>query len=539
MTWALVISKFNQAGLEFSTIAVEPTEEGVLLRFGGAGTHAGDPSALRSIAPGATVKLGVTRYESIQGGYEQAAYAFRGFLDEQGCRFPPGFDPPVHWNELYDTPEWNLVSPGSPPGRRMTRPVAYTRELMEREAEKAVLYGCQALYLDPGWDTDFGTFLWGESWLGPRRSFVQDMKSRHGLGVSLHCPLSTWMSTDGRAVPTWPRDSWRMRQDGTVVDGAVCLGSRQYLDEASRRLGEHCADGVGFLMFDGNAWNGGCWNPSHGHPVPYTKEDHVRANVELARRIHGRHPDVIIEMHDPIAEAILWSLQSRSLATGGRLSQEEAVPRYTPVYYKHGLPGSYNEIWGFELMWQCMEDLRDGRARSLYYHNLGCNVPVYLHIDLRDDNEHCVVLWWYASTCRHPGHGRDPRRPGRCRGAEAGHAHLPGAGALLQARRFLRDARGGPRSCPARRRGIRGEPLQPVGERSDRRGEHRHGTDGAGPGPLLHHPERRLVRPDPAARSPSAGGWRRGRRRSSRSARSRPEARLQSCQARAPLPGGA
>jgi hypothetical protein len=196
-----------------------------------------------------------------------------------------------------------------------------------------------------------------------------------------------------------------MREDGTVVEGAVCLGSRQYLDEASRRLREQCADGVGFLMFDGNAWNGGCWNPEHGHPIPYTKEDHVRANLDLARRIHARHPEVLIEMHDPIAEAILWSLQSRSVAAGGRLSKEEAVPRYTPVYYKHGLQGSYDEIWGFELMWQCMEDIRDGRARSLYHHNLACNVPVYLHIDLRDDNEHCVVLWWYASTCRHLGIG--------------------------------------------------------------------------------------------------------------------------------------
>jgi hypothetical protein len=30
---------------------------------------------------------------------------------------------------------------------------------------------------------------------------------------------------------------------------------------------------------------------------------------------------------------------------------------------------------------------------------------VYLHVDLRDDNEHCLVLWWYASTCRHLGIG--------------------------------------------------------------------------------------------------------------------------------------
>jgi len=114
-------------------------------------------------------------------------------------------------------------------------------------------------------------------------------------------------------------------------------------------------------------------------------EDHIQANVELARRIHERYPNVLIEMHDMIA--------------GG------SIQRYTPVYYQYGSPGSYDESWGFELMWQPMEDLRCGRARSLYYYNMGCNVPLYLHIDLRGDNEHCVVLCWHASTCRHLGIG--------------------------------------------------------------------------------------------------------------------------------------
>jgi hypothetical protein len=121
-------------------------------------------------------------------------------------------------------------------------------------------------------------------------------------------------------------------------------------------------------------------------------EDHARAQIELARRIHERHPRVLIEMHDAISGGV--------------------TQRHTPVYYKHGLPGSYDENWGFELMWQPMEDILSGRARSLYWYNLGCNVPLYLHIDLRDDNEHCLVLWWYASTCRHLGIGgthADPR----------------------------------------------------------------------------------------------------------------------------------
>lgn len=390
---ALGVFKFNQEGMEFSLLAPEVGRDGVALRFGGAGLHAGDPSALASIAPGASVALGLTRYALVDGGAAEAYLAFRAFLDEHGCRFPPDFDPPVHWNELYDNRDWNLGSPGKPPSKRDTRSVCYTRAQLMEEARKAKEYGCQALYLDPGWDTDFGTFLWGERWMGPRKTFIEEVRARFGLGVSLHCPLATWMSLGcpwqnldgGPAVATWPAAALRRREDGSVIEGAVCIGSRQYLDEAARRLSEHCADGVGYLMFDGNWWNGGCWDPDHGHPVPFTIEDQVRACLSLAQRIHARFPKVIIEMHDPVV--------------GGN------IPRYTPVYYKYGLPGSYDDNWGFELMWQPMEDIRSGRARSLYWYNLGCNVPVYLHIDLRDDNEHCLVLWWYASTCRHLGIG--------------------------------------------------------------------------------------------------------------------------------------
>jgi hypothetical protein len=63
-------------------------------------------------------------------------------------------------------------------------------------------------------------------------------------------------------------------------------------------------------------------------------------------------------------------------------------------------------------MWQPVDDILAGRARSLYGYNLGCNVPLYLHVDLRDDNEQCLVFWWYASACRHlaiDGTHGDPR----------------------------------------------------------------------------------------------------------------------------------
>jgi hypothetical protein len=558
---------FSQENMLFSVVSAVPEAGGSSLRFGGACMISGEPAALTRIGPGQAVDLGVLRYQTTQGGYAEASYAYRSMLDEKGCRFPKDYNPPVHWEQLYDMPEaWT------------DRPRRYTRAIVEQEAQKGRDYSCEALYLDPGWDTDFGTFLWGERWLGPRRQFIQEMKSKYDLAVSLHCPLATWMSHQYSwglgAVKTWPEaatrlapektedrvarllvpalregrrnlallpgakpnassvfakganplhqvahlnDGWfgnsaswitdkmpawaevdlgavhaigqvRVGNDhaqqytdraatelrvlvatnyspesggpgwrtvaqskgqalqiekvfslepclarwvrvellqagpdqprldeieiyeadpvseqeaqafaqsarrgpkpqpaGQMLGPLLCLGSKQYLDEAEKRLLANCADGAVFLMYDGNWWNGGCLSTHHGHPVPYRYEDHTRANLDLAQRVHAQYPKVLIEMHDPIA--------------GG------SAARITPVYYKYGLPGSYDENWGFELMWDPLADLKEGRIRSLYYYNLGCNVPIYLHINLNKDNESCVVLWWYASTCRHLGIG--------------------------------------------------------------------------------------------------------------------------------------
>ena len=171
----------------------------------------------------------------------------------------------------------------------------------------------------------------------------------------------------------------------------VCLGSKQYLEVAAERMLANCADGAVYLMFDGNWWNGGCMDPDHGHPVPYCIEDHMRANLDLAQRVHAKYPNVLIEMHDMIA--------------GG------TPARCTPIYYKYGLPGSYDDNWGFELMWNPMADLVEGRTAALYYANLGSNVPIYTHVTLATDNAQCIVLWWFASTCRHLGIGGTHKDP--------------------------------------------------------------------------------------------------------------------------------
>lgn len=393
------IFSFNQENMVYSVLSPVKTSEGTLLRFGGAcflPVHS-QPSAITRINPGDSIDFGIMRYQSIPGSYNEAAYSYRKMLDENGCRFPGDFNPPVHWEQLYDMEgAWN------------NRIKNFTRSIVEKEAVKGVEYSCEALYLDPGWDTNFGSFLWGEEWLGPRRTFIEEMRSRYGLKVSLHTPMPPWSTVEGwemgpSCVSDWPAGSRRIAPPEILSDTIqmvgnlprrtpeICMGSTQFLNEAEKRLLANCEDGVTFLMYDGTGWNGWCSDTTHGHPVPYLQEDHMRNCIELVRRIHEKYPDVIIELHD--------------MLDGG------SPRRMTPVYYKYGLPLSYDDNWGFELMWNPMKDIQQGRGLAMYYYNLACNIPIYLHIDLRKDNEHCVMLWWFASTARHLGIGGTHKDP--------------------------------------------------------------------------------------------------------------------------------
>ena len=565
------IFSFSQTNMLWSVVSQVELPDGKGLRIGGAAMIDGEPAALTRIAPGESVDLGLICYQTVAGGYNESAYAYRKLLDEHGCRFPSDYNPPVHWEQLYDMG-----------GAWDDRPHRYTKAIIEKQAALGRDFSCEALYLDPGWDTSFGSLIWGEQWLGPRKQFVEEMQSKYGLKVSLHTPVATWISSFDAigpmgpdAVATFPAEARRIKpevgnrdlqtvpavrngrrnlalassakpgalsklaghekhqvahlNDGWYGNSAswipaqmpawaeidlganyrigevrlsndsfsqlkdrpptrlrilvateyntdstaaswrevaryagdgitesqsfvfsaaearwvrveiteckdglprldeievyeaaeaspadakafakvarrgpklaswptggpvLCLGSKQYLDVATERLLANCADGVVFIMFDGNWWNGGCVATNHGHPVPYRMEDHVRASLELARRVHAKYPKVLIEMHDMIA--------------GGNNA------RLTPLYYKYGLPGSYDCNWGFELMWDVFKDIESGRALMLYYANLGCNVPIYLHINLAQDNENLLALWWYASTCRHLGIGGTHKNP--------------------------------------------------------------------------------------------------------------------------------
>ena len=124
---ALGVYKYSQEAMLYSVLSTAKTNGWTLLRFGGTAMIMGEPAVLTRLRPGQTADLGLTRYETFEGGWREAMYGFRRFLDERGCRFPASYDPPVHWEQLYDME-----------GAWDHRAEQYTKAAIEREAQKGV-----------------------------------------------------------------------------------------------------------------------------------------------------------------------------------------------------------------------------------------------------------------------------------------------------------------------------------------------------------------------------------------------------------------
>ena len=390
-----LFSKYNPAAREWALLDPIPVAGGSTgLRWGGAGAAPSEAEGLCIIPAGATHSFGRSRITAFQGDFVQGYYAFRSEMASHGHGVPADYNPPVHWNELYDNKLWWTQDPGgqdNPDNRKKY----YTLDELKLEAGKAQAIGCEALYCDPGWDTNFASKIWDTARLGPLPDFVAMLRNDHGLKLSLHTPLSGWCNPS-----SYPPECFRMHKDGNR-SGALCGASKQYIDETVKRLNVLASAGVVYFMFDGTAYNTGdpCVDPAHGHPLPLTMSAHVDGTNLLARRVHETYPNVSIEMHDQVA--------------GG------SPIRYVPLYYGHGkdVTGAspalgFDTVWAFEMMWDPMGNLRSGQSMLLYYYNLAYSMPLYLHIDLRSDNDQALVFWWNASTIRYLGIGgthQDPK----------------------------------------------------------------------------------------------------------------------------------
>jgi hypothetical protein len=363
-------------------------------RYAGVGRYNTVPEAVLEIGRDTAIQFGVTRIYPFEGDWQEGYRTYKGFLLEKGHGCPPDFDPPLHWNELY-----NLGWRGGDN--------APLQELPELYAEAAIGQdiGAEAFYFDPVWDVVEGSSIWDEERLGPLDAFVRTMRDRYGLKTSLHLMMHT------KSVDEDPR-IYRRRQDGAIdpwsglYSGArICAASPVWQEMKIERLLRLADAGVTFLMFDFNAYvppqvarkwiegnSSACWDPGHGHRVPLTLQEHADGLLKVIQAVKRRHPQVMIEAHDRV--------------TSG-------MQDFHPLYFQHGLPDSFDENWGFEYMWDSFMDLLSGKALSLYEYNLAYDIPLYLHIHSGQDNDKMLAFWWYASTCRHLGIGgvKDPASP--------------------------------------------------------------------------------------------------------------------------------
>ena len=321
-----LIAKYNREQMEFSLVDGEfvlaPSKRSdkyyqtfnsqiagganVCLRFAGAGRYNTVPEAAREIGRDAALEFGVTRIYPVNGDWQEGYKAYKGFLLEKGHSCPPDFDPPLHWNELY-----NLGWRGGDN--------APLQELPELYAEAAIAQdiGAEAFYFDPVWDVVEGSSIWDEERLGPLDAFVRTMRDRYGLKTSLHLMMHT------KSVEEDPR-IYRRRQDGSIetwpglYSGArICAASPVWQEMKIERLLKLAEPGVTFLMFDFNAyvppqvsrkWTEGnssaCWDSAHGHAVPLTLQEHADGILKVIQAVKRRHPHVLIEAHDRVTSGM-------------------------------------------------------------------------------------------------------------------------------------------------------------------------------------------------------------------------------------------
>jgi len=407
----VLVAKYNQQGMEFSLFDGEfVVSEGASLnvmdavsshtpipvhlcaRFGGVGLYRGDPECGQSLDGRVEHVFGATRLYAFTGHWEAGYNAYRNHLRGFGHGVPAGFNPPMHWNELYNL-GWRLGD-NAP---------FQTRAELETEAGIAADIGAEALYLDPTWDIAEGSTIWDSERLGSQAAFVEQLANEHGLKLSLHLMMhTTKLDEDPRF--------YHHNQDGSTIsfmnhreviypNVCVCCASDIWKETKIARLRALADAGATFFMFDflfyaraGDRISTQCYDPTHGHPVPLTRQQHVDSVFEVIQAVKETHPHVLIEAHDRI--------------NGG-------MQDYHPLYFQHGRPNSFDENWGFEYMWDPYYDLISGQALSLYEYNLAYDIPLYLHIHEGRDSESMLAFWWYASTCRHLGIGgvSDPSNP--------------------------------------------------------------------------------------------------------------------------------
>lgn len=375
----LTIIKYNNEAVELSVVFPEAGPGKATIQFGGAGYCLyKEPTPAHQLAPGEQFTFGTTAYKPFEGTVADGYYQYREYLDTKGHTFPQDYNPPVNWNELYDL-GWHFSD-----SVKLSK--FYTRKTVLQEAEKAKAVGCEMMYFDPGWEVAEGLTLWDSTRLGSVSSMIKTLKEDYGLDMGyrtiLHCGGGRWPEK----YLIQPAE-WEPEPTNKEYIDRLCINYDEFYKIKLERILHISKQGVKFMMFDGWNWFGTCMDTTHGHAVPMTTQDFIMKVYDVMVDVRKQCPGLVIEAHDPV-----WPWWACI---------------YVPTYFQQGFKAtdSHQEDWGFEYMWDCINDLKSGRALALYYYNLGCNVPLYLHITMAADNDNCVFFWWAASTIRHLGIG--------------------------------------------------------------------------------------------------------------------------------------
>ncbi len=397
----MLTCKYNRDEIEYTRFDREAYtlpgrgREDVGIIFGGVSVFDGNPEKGLRYKSGESHTFGTQRYTVFEGGFEQGYYTYREHLESKGHSFPQNYSPPVHWNELYnlgwfaENDEGGFMSDGESVG-------LYTLDNLYAEAALAKDAGAESLYLDPGWDIFPGATIWDEQRLGKFSDFCDTIHNKYGLKVALHLMMTFVSENETEEFYLHGADGKR-KEFGIPATHSFCP-NEVWVREKTRRLLELVDGGVDFFMFDftqyGDENEKGCMDPTHGHETPMFKQTQAENIMRVIHNVKKANPNVLIEAHDRIV--------------GG-------LTDYNQMYFQHGGEYSYDENWGYELMWNPMYDLVTGKAASLYEYNMASSLPLYLHINENSDNANLISLWWYISTTRHLGIGGikydDPRYP--------------------------------------------------------------------------------------------------------------------------------
>jgi hypothetical protein len=229
-----------------------------------------------------------------------------------------------------------------------------------------------------------GSEIWDEERFGSLKDFSDQIHQKYGLKLGLHLMMNFGSENEKEYFYLMSKKGVRVVSDPYINLYCVCANDK-WINEKTRRLLKLAKNGVDFFMFDFTDFssflvnNIGCYCKDHDHEIPMKRQRHAEGIFKVIQNIKKEYPNILIEAH------------------------QRGINH--PYYYQHGLPHSFDENWGFECMWNPLEDLLSHKAFQLYEYNMAYNIPLYLHINENSDNKNLIQFWWYASVVRHLGIG--------------------------------------------------------------------------------------------------------------------------------------